>query len=680
MCEAVAEAIAKGEHLVVEAGTGVGKSLAYLVAAVLSHKRVVVATARKPLQDQLIRKDIPFLAAALPGQVDAAVLKGRSNYLCLAKLHEAGGGPQGELLGDGRRQVVGRLAEWAERTDSGDLADAPITLDGGLRSLVTVGARECPGAAACAHGEACLAERALARARDAELVVTNIDLYCLDVAIGGGLLGEHDAVVIDEAHELEAIASRTFGLELGRRRLGWLAGQLRGVLVPDADEPRRLDQAGERLASAFAPLVGQRVEVASESLAAALTAADDAVSGAIEVLRKLSGKGDRDGRRERCLQAASSLQTDIRAARAPKPGEVAWVPDGDEPVLNIAPVDVGPSLADLIFRRRTTVLTSATLSVGGSLRPMAERLGLRAGLLEGQAAFRELRVESPFPYRRHAFLYVAAHLPEPRHPDFDDAALEEIAELVEAAGGRTLALFTSHRMLRLAAEALTHRFAWKVLVQDGPPQPGLVEQFREDEQACLLATMGFWQGIDVPGPALNLVVIDRLPFTPPGDPLMDARREAARLARRNPFEAVDLPLAATQLAQGAGRLIRSATDRGVVAVLDRRLAKAGYRTVLLESLPPMRRTIDPQEVRSFLAALARERADPEAELTEIPPPVLGFPAEVGLSLVLAGGRPGQVVELLPHGAVVELDDGNITVVRWGQPVTHDGRRRPLLAG
>ena len=642
MCEAVAEALAAGDHLIVEAGTGVGKSLAYLVPAVLSGKRIVVATARKPLQDQLIGKDIPFLAHALAREtaaggvgapptgrhrVDAAVLKGRSNYLCLAKLHEAGGGPQGELLADARGDAVVQMAAWAGTTESGDLADAPIVLDAGLRALLTVSARECPGAAACEQGEACLAERALERARDAQLVVTNIDLYCLDVSIGGGLLGEHDAVVIDEAHELEAIASRTFGLELGRRRLGWLAGQLRGVLVAGAEEPHRLEQAGEGLATALAGFAGQRVEAGDESIGRALAVADQAVSDAVGVLRKLSRKGDRDGRRERCLRAASSLLEDVRAARAPGPGYVAWVPKGEEPVLHAAPVDIGPALAKLIYSRRTTVLTSATLSVGGTMTPIAHRVGLRPELLSEHGSeappFRQLRVGSPFPYRRHAYLYVAAHLPDPRRApaEFDQAALEELAGLVEAAGGRTLALFTTHRMLRIAAEALRTRFPWTVLVQEGPPQPGLVARFRPDEQACLLATMGFWQGIDVPGPSLNLVVIDRLPFPPPGDPLLDARREAARLAGRNPFETVDLPLAATQLAQGAGRLVRSATDRGVVAVLDRRLARARYRAALLESLPPMRRTIDPVEVRRFLGALAQEQAEgaPRRAPAEIPP-------------------------------------------------------------
>ncbi|HUQ64274.1 MAG TPA: ATP-dependent DNA helicase [Acidimicrobiales bacterium] len=601
MCEAVADALDKGEHLVVEAGTGVGKSLAYLVAAVLSGRRVVVATARKPLQDQLINKDIPFIAAALPGVVDAAVLKGRSNYLCLAKLAEANSA-QGQLAVDTAREPLNALAEWARASDSGDLAGAPIPVDRNLRTLVTVGAQECPGGRQCAHGDDCLAERALERARDAQLVVTNIDLYCLDVAIGGGLLGEHDAVVIDEAHELEPISSRTLGLELGRRRLNWLASQLRGLLVADAPEPRRIDQAGDALAGALASFGGRRVDMDDQALADALAVADTALSHVVEVLRKVpeSSGAERDGRRPRCLQAASSLLEDVRAARVPRSGDVAWVPDGSEAVLHIAPVDVGPVLSSLIHSKRTTILTSATLSVGGSLDPVASRLGLGRDV-------RKLRVASPFDYSRQSQLYCAAHLPDPRRAarEFDTAALAELATLVEAAGGRTLALFTTHRMLRLAAETLRERFEWPVLVQDGPPEPGLIERFRDDEQACLLATMGYWQGVDIAGPSLSLVVIDRLPFPPLRDPLLEARRDAARAAGGNPFEVIDLPVAATLLAQGAGRLIRSTADRGVVAVLDRRLATAGYRRTILDSLPPMRRMVDGDAVREFLTELRR---------------------------------------------------------------------------
>lgn len=671
MCGAVAEALSDGGHLVVEAGTGVGKSLAYLVPVVLSGSRVVIATARRPLQDQLIRKDIPVVAAGLPGDVEAAALKGRSNYLCLAKLAETtgeGDGAQGQLEVDvdaRRRPALRALAEWARTTEAGDLAEAPVPIDAGLRSLVTVSARECPGKAHCDYGDGCLAERALERARQARIVVTNMDLYCLDMGIGGGLLGEHDAVVFDEAHELEAVASRSLGVELSGRRLGWLAGQVRRLLTAGAEEPGRLEVAGERFDAALETLAGTRVDVSGPSLASAIAAADEVVGAVVEVLRRIPARERRDGRRDRCLQAASSLLEDVRRARTPGELDVAWVPDSGPPVLYVAPVDVGPDLRRLIFAHRTAVLTSATLSVGGTVAPLAHRLGLG-----GEEPFRELRVGSPFDYRGHARLYVPTHLPDPRQfpKSFDDAAIEELAALVDAAGGRTLALFTSHRMLRKAAEALRERFPWKVHVQDGPPEPGLVERFREDESSCLLATMGYWQGVDVPGRSLSLVVIDRLPFPSPKDPLLEAKRDLMRAAGEDPFETVDLPIAATLLAQGAGRLVRTAGDQGVVAVLDRRLATARYRRALLESLPPMRRTIDRTDVLAALSALADGRDLPVA------PPRPGTPLapEIGMRV-----GSGTITEVLPHAAVVELDGGDVTVVPWGRAVVHEGTPRTL---
>lgn len=629
MCEAVAAAIDSGEHLVVEAGTGVGKSLAYLLPAVLSGRRVVVATARRPLQDQLIRNDIPFLDRALHGtpaeplgpggKIDVAVLKGRSNYLCLAKLSEAAeSGAQQDLLGDEAggnddesQKVLRLLAEWAETAGSGDVADLPMPLPSRVRTRATVSSRECPGATNCAHGEKCFAERALERARTADLVVTNIDLYCLDILVGGGILGDHDVVVIDEAHEMEAIAARTMGLELGRGRMAWLGAQLKGLLITGSPEPAAVEQAGDRLAGVLSASAGKRVDTGAGAIASALAAADTAVARGLEVLRSIDKSPDRKGRIQRALQASTSLLEDLRAARATGPGDVAWVPDGAEATLRVAPVEVGPPLAEGLFCRRTAVLTSATMSVGGDLGPLARRLGLgspgtRAAEADADPArWRGLRVPSPFAYRDNSLLYCARHLPDPRRDAaaFDDAAVQELAGLVEAAHGRTLALFTSHRMLRLAADALKGRFPWPVLVQEGSPEQGLVDAFRSDEHACLLATMGYWQGVDVPGSSLSLVVIDRLPFPRPDDPLLSARREAAAAAGRNPFEEIDLTHAATLLAQGAGRLIRTATDRGVVAVMDPRLARAGYRAALLASMPPMRRTIDGEEVRTFLATL-----------------------------------------------------------------------------
>lgn len=607
MCEAVAQAFADERHLVVEAGTGVGKSLAYLVPAVLSGKRVVVTTATKALQDQIVGKDIPFLHAHLGAPFEAAVLKGRSNYLCMARLTEAaadgGRDHQLELVpSSSRRRAIPALVEWAGGATAGERDDLPVELPSLLWQALTVGPNECPGAARCPQGEACFAERARERAQAADLVIVNTHLYCLDLALDGALLGDHDAVVIDEAHTLEETASAVLGLSVGPGRFSWLAGQLRSVLVRDAAEVEALDRLASAFERALAPVAGQRADPGDGALATAVTTASQVVGGVMATLRKLDVTGTAESRRLRVLQAADALANELGALAAPRPGDVAWVEETDTLTLRVAPIDAGPLLDELLFSKRTAVLTSATLSVGGSLRPTARALGLRE-----VGGHRELHVASPFDYRAQGMLYCPAGLPDPRDDGFADAAVGELAALVEAAGGRTLALFTSYRMLDAAAGALKDRWDWPVLVQDGTSRAQLLADFAHTEQACLFATMAFWQGVDVPGDALRLVVIDKLPFGRPDEPLTQARREAAEADGRSGFEAVDLPRAARMLAQGVGRLIRTTTDTGVVAVLDRRLATARYRQAILASLPPLRRSVDRAEVCDFLSSMSVSR-------------------------------------------------------------------------
>jgi ATP-dependent DNA helicase DinG len=324
-------------------------------------------------------------------------------------------------------------------------------------------------------------------------------------------------------------------------------------------------------------------------------------------------RGEAAGRRDRLVLLAESLVSDIRLAAELSDNQVAWVDDGPVPALRVAPVDVGAELAARLYPEVTVVLTSATLVVGGTFDPVAGRLGLDRPA-PGEGAGREadsevpewrgVDVGSPFDYPNQALLYCAAHLPDPRTAGYEDAMLDELEALVRAAGGRTLALFTSRRAMEAAEARLSERLPWEVLVQDSLPRPLLHRAFLDDETSILLATMGFWQGFDAPGPTCSLVVVDRLPFSRPDDPLSTARREAATRARRNAFTAVDLPRAAVLLAQGAGRLIRSSEDRGVVAVLDRRLATASYRWDLVRSLPPMRRTKEPEVARRVLAEIA----------------------------------------------------------------------------
>jgi ATP-dependent DNA helicase DinG len=595
MAEAVAGAIDRGRHLVVQAGTGTGKSLAYLVPAILSGRRTVVATATKALQDQLATKDLPFLAAHLARPFAFSVVKGRSNYLCLQKATEIGApGEQlaldDDLADDRVRQEVVRILEWAKRSPTGDRAELAFEPSARAWSAVSVGASECPGATRCPMGEPCFAEAARRRADEADVVVVNTHLYGVHLASGGFVLGDHDVVVFDEAHQLEDVAAHTMGVELSAGRFRALARALRAI-VSDADSALPVDDAGRRLEEAIVGQRGQRLVDGSPALdgvRTALALATERVNAALATVRAIDPPpGPAAAKKQRAMKAATSLLDDVEAALALDENHVAWV-EGPEhaPVLKVATVEVGERLAAAVWSQRTAILTSATVPPG---------LAARVGLAEG--SFDSLDAGSPFDYQGHALLYVAAHLPEPRSPRYEAAMLLELERLIRAAGGRTLALFTSWRMMTTAADALRGTLPWPVLTQADLPKPALLRQFAEDEASCLFATMGFWQGVDVPGPALSLVVLDKLPFPRPDEPLTQARRDRAGPAA---FAVVDLPRAATILAQGAGRLIRTATDRGVVAVLDPRLAAKDYRRQLLAPVPPMKRTVTFAHVQAFL--------------------------------------------------------------------------------
>ncbi|MGH9184103.1 MAG: ATP-dependent DNA helicase [Acidimicrobiales bacterium] len=624
MAEAVARAMEERRHLLVQAGTGTGKSLAYLVPCVLSGRRCVVVTATKALQEQLTAKDLPLLEAALGVPFRAALLKGRSNYLCLAALEDAergGGDGQGSLLDPGHDR--GRLAgvrAWAAAAVTGDRSDLPWAVADREWAAVSVGWGECPGAARCSHGEGCFAERARAGAAEADVVVVNTYLYGLHLASGGVVLPPHEVVVIDEAHALEDIAAQALGATVGPGRLRHLAAACRRLLAGDHPAPDRLDTVASHLEAALAPLVGRRVDPAGGELATVLVGCAEAAAAAGSAARCLDAGEDVGTRVERVVQLVGGVVGDVRALGEGGDRHVTWVEDGGRgggavpsPVLRTAPVDVGESLAATLFAERTVVLTSATLTVGGRFEPIAARVGLdrlataTAGEDRPAPPWWSLDVGSPFDYQGHALLYCAAHLPDPRSPGFEAAVTAEMEGLVRAAGGRTLALFTSRRAMEAAAQRLERNLPFPVLVQDALPRPRLRRAFLGEESSVLLATMSFWQGFDAPGPTCSLVVVDRLPFSRPDDPLVQARREVAARSGRDPFATVDLPRAAVLLAQGVGRLIRAGDDRGVVAVLDRRLATAPYRWTLVRSLPPMRRTRDPAEVRAVLAGLARAR-------------------------------------------------------------------------
>lgn len=600
MAEAIARSIVQGDHLVVEAGTGTGKTFAYLVPCIISGRRVVVATATKTLQDQLATKDLPFLADHLELPFTFAVLKGRSNYICLQRVREleADGTEQLALEIGGPKppsEEIAALARWSTTTLTGDRSELAIEPSSRAWAAVSVGPRECPGAAKCPKGEECFTERARRAASDADVVVVNLHLYGLHLATHGAVLPEHEVVIIDEAHQLEDIVAATSGVEITAGRFTALARNV-AAIIADADIVRDVDELGAMWRDALAEERGRRIrgQVDGEP-ARLLTLARARIDKAMAALRAIpdESKGDVSARKQRAMQAATSLIDDINSCQEIRASEVAWIEGSEDfPVLRIAPIDVGELLDETLWTQTTSILTSATL-------PAA--IPIQLGIPEDR--FERVDVESPFDYPEQALLYCAAHMPDPRSPSFDEAMHEELASLISAAGGRTMALFTSYRALNLAVAALRERVDLPILGQDDYPKPALIERFTADPESCLFATMGFWQGVDVPGATLSLVTIDRLPFPRPDDPLLQARRERARA---DAFKVVDIPRATTLLAQGAGRLIRTTQDRGVVAVFDPRMAKANYRWDFVNALPPMRRTKDRAEVEEFLRALRQQ--------------------------------------------------------------------------
>jgi ATP-dependent DNA helicase DinG len=602
MARAVADSIAGDRHLVVRAGTGTGKTLAYLVPAILSGRRVVVATATRALQDQLAAKDLPFLSRHLGTPFEWAVLKGRSNYVCVQRLAElasgrAGGGDdQLALDGFAERADLSELAEivrWADTSRSGDRAELASEPGEATWSAVSTSSRDCPGAQRCPRGDRCFAEAARARAAEADVVVVNLHLYGLDLASDGAILPEHDVTVVDEAHVLDDIVSATTGVEIGPGRFTHLGRALRGLLADADDTIGGVVDSGGVLTGALAGQRDQRLTAPlPDALAGALAAVRRRVESAQTALRVIpDGAGDDvTARAVRARQATTALLEDIDAVAAPDDSHVLFVTGPEHaPVLRLAPLDVAALLNERLWSRRPAVLTSATLAPG---------FGPQVGLPQG--ADELLDVGSPFDYQANGLVYCAARLPRPTDPRWADAVTDELAALVEAAGGRTLALFTSYKAMHRALDALRPRLPYPLLAQGELPKPALIARFARESETCLFATMSFWQGIDVPGASLSLVTIDRLPFPRPDDPLLQARRERVGDAA---FVTIDVPRAATLLAQGAGRLIRTTRDRGVVAVLDPRLATARYGPKIVATLPKMRRTRDRAEVLAFLRSL-----------------------------------------------------------------------------
>jgi len=658
MARAAAEAFASGRHLLVQAGTGTGKSIGYLVPAVrhsvLSGQRVIVSTATLALQRQILTRDLPLvcgvIARSLPRPPTTALLKGWHNYLCVHKI--AGGYPveeQGSLLdldpGDERvgaaqhpprgsaavasrataaselGREVQRLRAWAESTDSGDRDDCVPGVSDRAWRQVSVTALECLGRK-CPMIDECFPEHARAAAHEADLVVTNHAMLGIAASGSPGVLPEHSALVVDEAHELSdrVTAQATWELSVASVEHAARYARRHGGLDSTA-----LDAASAALGSALADLPDGRLPGA---LSGAVRGAVASVRDAARVL--LSGlKPEPTAQAQlpdpaRKMAQSAMLQlfevADRMAAEAQDAvRDVRWcsrgAPDGAfaAPRLSVAPLDVSGLVRVHLLEGRGAVLTSATVALGGSFEPLARSLGLAAkgaaaadadGVTTGVASWLGIDVGSPFDYPSQGILYVAKHVPPPGRDGTAPELLDELAELIGAAGGGTLGLFSSRRAAVAAAEAMRERLDTPVLCQGDDQLLALVDAFMADRSASLFGTLSLWQGVDIPGDTCRLVVIDRIPFPRPDDPIRSARSEAVAASGGNGFMAVAATHAALLLAQGAGRLIRTVNDRGVVAVLDSRLATARYSEFLLRSMPDFWRTTDREVVRSALVRLA----------------------------------------------------------------------------
>ncbi len=569
LADAVDRALATGEHLVAEAGTGVGKSLAYLLPALASGQRVVVATATKALQEQLLHKDVPVAAAALGADVDVRVLKGRANYLCRRALQ----GFQPFLLADGRdARAWEAMQPFLAETETGDRAELEVEPPAALWAELSVGPDRCAGRR-CPFVSACFAESARERASHADLVIVNHALYFAHLASGGGVLPEHDAVVFDEAHRLEESAASWLGGRVSRQGLRRLALDVERA-CREAERPLparpldRVERAGERLLRAVAPAAGRR-RVRELPAEAALVLVD--ALGDLSLA--LQGEGEElDALARRTLAVAGDVEACLETGELERvvwsePDAVAW-----------APVDVSTELRDRLWEDGPTcVLVSATLTTGEDAGFVRRRLGLDHA--------REAVIGSPYDFRDQALLYLPRSMPDPRGEGFAERCAEEIVSLLALSEGRALVLTSSYRALEAYREHVRGRVPYEVLVQGEAPRERLLERFRDEVGSVLLATSTFWQGVDVPGESLSLLVIDKLPFSAPGDPLHEARCEAVERAGGDWFLDYALPTAMLQLRQGFGRLIRGHADRGVVAILDPRLRSRPYGRSFLAALP-----------------------------------------------------------------------------------------------
>jgi ATP-dependent DNA helicase DinG len=653
MADAIAECLESDHHLLVQAGTGTGKSLGYLAPALLwlvrhPGKRIVVATATLALQSQLANNDIPAAVDAVESVTGRrprhAILKGRTNYVCLLRLRDGTAQDQGALIPTGDlietlrsspqstpesalgAEVLG-LRAWAEdqarRGGLADRDDAPSHTERAW-AQVSIPVRECLGAQRCPYGDECFVESSRDEARAADLVVTNHALLAINAMHGGTALPEHSAVIIDEAHELVSRVTGAASAELSPQMVERVAR--RALTYLEDEVALELLESAKTLGNALDGAALERVEDPDSAFVAACVAVRNAARAAVSAL---TGEDNQDTNKRQAASAVKEIFDIAERMAALDKFDVVWVADRDRfgREARVSPLSVSGLMRTRVFGERTTVLTSATLKLGGDFTPIAASVGLKEDerlnlvhpaqgpepdgpVSESEleaVSWRGLDVGSPFEYRRQGILYIARSLPPPGRDGLSDALLGEIAELLDASDGRALGLFSSRRAAEMAAVYARKRLpALTILCQGDAQLPELTRRFIQDEKASLFGTLSLWQGVDVPGATCQLVIIDRIPFPRPDEPLTVARQRAVAEAGGNGFMKVAASHAALLLAQGSGRLIRRLSDRGVVAVLDPRLVTARYGPFLKVSMPDMWQTTDRQVALQALRRLSQQ--------------------------------------------------------------------------
>ena len=637
MAEAVANALSDRHHLLVQAGTGTGKSLAYLVPALVHGKKVLVATATLALQRQLVERDLPRIKGALEKELGReltfAVYKGVGNYLCLQKMNSAEADPDGEVLLEigTLEKDAKRLRAWAETPGvSGDRDDAP-DVDRRVWYANSVSGRECIGKDDCAYGSQCFAVNAKAKAQTADVVVTNHTLLAIEIVDSHPILPERDAVILDEAHEFMDRTTQAVTEELTSARVERAAKMAKKHLPGKASDAfaKAADNFAEALNDFAAdvrndPTKAGRLPELPAQLEAPIRKIKETSNAVVALINADSDVIDPDSMAERARVKGATNEVLQTATKMLKPSghQVMWI-EPTYSTLYLAPLSVSQVLRANLLTDTPVIATSATLSVGKSFDSIAKSIGFVVGGSDSEdsedefeageidpANVQMLDVGSPFDFAKQGALYLPKHIPEPGRDGPSKEALTELAELIDAAGGRTLALFSSWRGVEMADEYLRKVLAEleiPIITQKRGDSVGtLVERFAKDPKSILLGTISLWQGIDVPGPSCTLVAIDRIPFPRPDEPVMSARAAEADAAGGSGFMQVSLPRAALLLAQGTGRLIRSIDDRGVVAILDSRIVTKRYGSVLLNSMPPFWRTSDGAVIRDSLKRLNKD--------------------------------------------------------------------------